>query len=295
MELQQLKYFQTVAQIEKIADAAAELFISAPALSTSIARLEKELGIKLFDRTGNRITLNPQGQILLKYTNRIFAELDNAKEELQQSLLPQEQHLSFISTNTLIWVNLIAAFTAEFSHYTLSSSKISISQLAENGMPAQHNFLLAYESEISPEYANQLDSIGLFRVTPMVMIHKDHHLSQKQELDIREIANERFFLPMPDASLYARLQQLFELHQLPFPKDNFCAHLYRQKMVSENQGISFLSMHPGHAPLPDVRYIPLADPFAPWNARLFWHKDRVLSPHELEFKAFAEAFYQDQH
>lgn len=295
MELQQLKYFKTVAQTEKISDAAGELFVSAPALSTSIARLEKELGTKLFDRTGNRITLNRQGQIFLKYVHRVFSELDNAQEELQQSLLPQEQHISFVSTNTLIWVNLIAAFTAESSHYTLSSSRISISQLAKSGMPVQHNFLLAYESEIAPEYADQLDSIGLFRVTPMVMIHKDHPLSRKQALDIREIANERFFLPMPDASLYARLQQLFELYQLPFPKDNYCAHLYRQKMVSENQGISFLSMHPGYAPLPDVRYIPLSDPFGPWDARLYWHKDRELSPHELEFKAFAEEFYRNQH
>ena len=45
MELQQLKYFKTVATIGKISDAAEALFISAPALSTSISRLEKELGI----------------------------------------------------------------------------------------------------------------------------------------------------------------------------------------------------------------------------------------------------------
>ena len=63
MELQQLKYFKSVAAIGKISDAAESLYISAPALSTSISRLEKELGTKLFDRTSNRITLNAQGQI----------------------------------------------------------------------------------------------------------------------------------------------------------------------------------------------------------------------------------------
>lgn len=63
MELMQLKYFKTVAEAGKISDAAQALFISAPALSTSIARLEKELGVALFDRTNNRIILNRQGQI----------------------------------------------------------------------------------------------------------------------------------------------------------------------------------------------------------------------------------------
>lgn len=295
MELQQLKYFRTVAQIEKISDAAAELFISAPALSTSIARLEKELGIKLFDRTGNRITLNPQGQILLKYTNRIFAELDNAKEELQQSLSPKDPHISLFSTNTLIWVNLIASFTAEFSSYTLSCSRVSVSRLEEAGIFAQHNFLLAYECEIPPAHAGELDSIYLFQATLTVMIHKDHPLAQKKELDIREVASERFFLPMPDASMYKRLQQLFQLHGLPFPRDNFCTHLIRQKMVSENQGISFLSMHPGYAPLPDVCYIPLVDPFEPWNARLYWRRDRALTDYDAVFRNFVEEFYRSQH
>ena len=42
MELLQLKYFKTVAEIEKISAAAEALYISAPALSTSISRLEKE-------------------------------------------------------------------------------------------------------------------------------------------------------------------------------------------------------------------------------------------------------------
>jgi len=73
MELQQLKYYQTVAHIGKISEAAEALFLSAPALSTSISRLEKELGMPLFDRTNNRIVLNAQGQIFLKYVNQVFA------------------------------------------------------------------------------------------------------------------------------------------------------------------------------------------------------------------------------
>ena len=57
MELQQLKYFKAVADIEKISQAAESLFVSAPALSTSISRLETELGVPLFDRANNRIRL----------------------------------------------------------------------------------------------------------------------------------------------------------------------------------------------------------------------------------------------
>ena len=164
MELLQLKYFKTVAEIGKISAAAEALYISAPALSTSISRLEKELGMKLFDRSSNRITLNAQGQIFLKHVNQIFANLESAKQELNQSLLHQGPHISLVSINTLMWVNLIASFTAEFSKYTLSCASISIPELTENGFSSQHNFLLAHECEIPPTYAEKLDSIFLFQI-----------------------------------------------------------------------------------------------------------------------------------
>lgn len=295
MELQQLKYFKTVAAIGKISDAAEALFISAPALSTSISRLEKELGTKLFDRTSNRITLNAQGKIFLKYVNQIFANLEGAKRELQQSMLHQGPHISLLSVKTLIWVNLIAAFTAEFSKYTLSCASTSIPHLAENGFQAQYDFLLAYECEIPPAYAEKLDSIFLFRATPAVMVHKDHPFSQKETLDVRELVNERLFLSMPGSSLHTRVQQLFELHNLPFLSDNCYSYMVRQKMVAENKGISFLSQHPGYSPHPNIRCIPLVDPFSPWDARLYWRKDRPFSDKDAVFRDFALQFYGDLH
>ncbi len=295
MELQQLKYFKTVAAIGKISDAAEALFISAPALSTSISRLEKELEMKLFDRTSNRIILNAQGRIFLKYVNQIFANLDNAKQELQQSMFHRGPHISLLSLNTLMWVNLIASFTAEFSQYTLSCASTSILHFSENGFSAQHNFLLAYECEIPPAYAEKLDSIFLFRATPTVMVHKNHPFSKKKTLDVRELVNERLFLSMPGSSLHSRVKQLFELHELPFPTDNFYTYMVRQKMVAENKGISFLSQHPGYNAHPNIRYIPLVDFFTPWNARIYWRKERPLSDEEAAFRDFTVQFYRDMH
>lgn len=62
MELLQLKYFQTVARLEHMTKAAEELHIAQPSLSKTIARLEKDLGVPLFDRQGRQITLNSFGK-----------------------------------------------------------------------------------------------------------------------------------------------------------------------------------------------------------------------------------------
>ncbi len=67
MELNQLHYFVAVAHCENITKAAKELFISQPALSRVILRLEQELGTPLFDRHGGRVTLNEHGKAFLRY------------------------------------------------------------------------------------------------------------------------------------------------------------------------------------------------------------------------------------
>lgn len=83
MKLSQLLYFKTVAETGKISLAAKKLFVTAPALSIAIANLEKELGVKLFDRGNNRIVLNEQGKAYLRHVNQILGDLNNAKEEIR--------------------------------------------------------------------------------------------------------------------------------------------------------------------------------------------------------------------
>ena len=296
MELQQLKYFKAVADIGKISEAAERLFVSAPALSTSISRLDKELGFPLFDRTNNRIMLNTQGQIFLKHINQIFASLESAKQELKQSLLPQGPHISILCVNTAMWVNLITAFLSEYPQYTLSNASISISLLAQHGLHSEHSFLLAYDSDLPDYLTEELDSIFLFQTYPVVAIHKDHPLAGESKLDIRMLAEEKLFLPLPDHSLYIRLEKLFALYDLPFPTDNIYSLMIRLKMVSENQGITFVSSSATQAiPSPNIRYIPLITPFPHWNAKLYWRKDRPLTEYESTLKNFCEHFYEALH
>lgn len=295
MELQQLKYFKTVAEIGKISEAAEALFISAPALSTSISRLEKELGFTLFDRTNNKILLNQQGQIFLHYVNQILSNLSAAKREIRQCLLHDNMHISITCTNTTMWVNLISAFTSEFPQFTLSTSSITLSSLQENGLSALHSFFLAADNEIPPEISHELDSVFLFESLPAVMLHREHPLANRSSLSISDIIDERMFLPLPNGPLYRRLAKLFDLHNLTVPINNSYSFMVRLEMVKKNTGITFFSMHPDYTPLPNACYLPLEDPFGPWKIRLFWKKEHTLTQEESLFKDFVERYFHSLH
>jgi len=63
MTLNQILYFQKVARLENYHQAAEELYISQPSLSRSMAVLESELGVALFEKKGRGVTLTKAGQL----------------------------------------------------------------------------------------------------------------------------------------------------------------------------------------------------------------------------------------
>lgn len=76
MTLQQLKYMITIAAKGKISEAAKELYITQPSLTSSVRELEKELNITLFHRTGKGITVTREGEEFLAYARQVVEQVD---------------------------------------------------------------------------------------------------------------------------------------------------------------------------------------------------------------------------
>lgn len=90
MEFRVLKYFLTVAREENISKAAKILFITQPTLSRQLAELEKELGVKLFERGKRKITLTEEGLIL----RRRAEEMIELERKVEREFHQCEENLS---------------------------------------------------------------------------------------------------------------------------------------------------------------------------------------------------------
>lgn len=84
LELNHLRYFREVARTENISRAAKSLYITQPALSVTIKRLESELGYDLFVRKGNKIKLTEAGECFLSYVNSVFSLLEEGVEKSRE-------------------------------------------------------------------------------------------------------------------------------------------------------------------------------------------------------------------
>lgn len=83
MELRQFTYVNMVAECGSFTKAAAKLFISQPALSNYINKVEEELGVKLFDRSANPLILTYAGEQYLWRAKRILSQIDDMDRELR--------------------------------------------------------------------------------------------------------------------------------------------------------------------------------------------------------------------
>ena len=80
MELRHLRYFAAVAEKLNFSRAAEALHVAQPAISQQIRLLEKELGVRLFDRVGGKVSLTQAGAALLPHALRILQAVETARQ-----------------------------------------------------------------------------------------------------------------------------------------------------------------------------------------------------------------------
>lgn len=85
MEINQLRYFLTVAEMGSFSKAAARCYVSQPALSTQVQKLENELGKLLFNRTRRKIVPTVAGRVLIGRARRALAQIEIAKREIRSA------------------------------------------------------------------------------------------------------------------------------------------------------------------------------------------------------------------
>ena len=111
MELRQFTYVDMVATCGSFTKAAAKLFISQPALSNYIGKIEEDLGVQLFDRSSTSLTLTYAGEQYLKHARVILGQMDEMDKKIRDITqnMKGKLRLGFPSERIIYMLPLILA------------------------------------------------------------------------------------------------------------------------------------------------------------------------------------------
>lgn len=191
MEWQQLEYFKRVAQMQHFTNAAESLFISQPALSRSILKLEKELGVPLFERQGRSVKLNRYGKMFLEKVNLALEIIEEGKQELKSVIHPITGNvsISFIYTlGTELVPELIRQYRMKYPNVTFQMFQNTANKLMEQLETTEVDLCLT----MNPDLHSDIHFTPLFSEELFVIVPKSHRLAQKKEIKLIEIAEEPF-------------------------------------------------------------------------------------------------------
>lgn len=185
MELRQLEYFMTICEEVHFTKASERLGISQPTLSHQIKALENEVGVPLFDRIGKKIGITQAGIILQEQCYKIFSNLENAREQIEElnklkkgtlviGVMPGE--LQQITSNVLI------KFHQKYPNIQIKI--LGLYDVMDRVMQNEVDFAI---SILTCSDEDRLEKIHLYHEDFYLVVPKSHILARKEKIDFEEV------------------------------------------------------------------------------------------------------------
>ncbi len=193
MDIKQVEYFISIVETGSFSLAAEELYVSQSSLSKQIIALEKELGIKLFDRSQRKIALTEAGKTFHKHALKIKENYRSLQAELGEykKATPSLR----VAAIPVIAQYGITSYVAQFQkayphiHFTIDE------RLASTALPAlsQHKYDLAFARDYNID-SDVLSSLPLMTDKLIVALSCEHPFSGRKSISLADLYNENFIM-----------------------------------------------------------------------------------------------------
>ncbi|GAA1891407.1 LysR family transcriptional regulator [Asanoa iriomotensis] len=190
-------YFIALAENLHFGRAAERLGIAQPQLSRAIIRLERRMGVRLFDRTSRRVRLTEAGDVFLRESRGALAAVDGAVRRTQQAAQPRRLVLAVRSgTGAGLLPRVLDAYRRGPDPVPVET--VFTPELAAAVRDGTADMALICDNEDF----DGLDSVALLDEDPVALLPLGHPLAGRDSVTVRELqAEEQFHDQCPPASL----------------------------------------------------------------------------------------------
>ena len=279
MTLLQLRYFQTLAHTLHYTRAAEQLHISQPSLSYAIGELEKELGVRLFEKDRRRVGMTVYGQQFLPYVERALGVLQEGEELLRNMAdnTPQVVRLGYFhSVSASLIPSVVDGFYRQeqcggIRFHFMEEPSYTVLSLLQAG---------ELDMGFSVHEADWAESADVLRQPLYLAVPAGHPLASRSSVSFADFAQEPQVMLERGSNLRAKMDRLFsQRDRIP----NIVFEVRECNAALQYVGLGFgVSVLP-QVPAMDsgkVAVLPIEDQDREFvrTVRFLYHKKHVMSP-----------------
>lgn len=193
--------FLAVAEHGSFTAAALALNISQPAVSQHVAKLEREVGATLLERSARRVALTPAGEVLLMHARRLLTGLDDARRELAAVARADSGRLRlsvFPSAAATFVPTVIARLLAAFPKVNVAMTELDPPGAVPRVLGGDADLAVVYDYPLVSGPPDPRLAFERIAVDPMaVAVPAGGVLAARPEIDIRDLATYSWIAPGP--------------------------------------------------------------------------------------------------
>ncbi|HEX2100621.1 MAG TPA: LysR family transcriptional regulator [Candidatus Synoicihabitans sp.] len=239
MELHQLRYVVAVAEAGNFTRAAQRAYVTQPSLSQQIAKLEEELGHKLFHRLGRRAVPTEAGLVFIERARQILLEVDNATKEMKDDpSLGRTITVGAVPTLApYLLPPLLDRVRTELPNLTINTREGFRAELVEEVVGGKLD--LAFVSLPLRDHRISIETI--FSEPLLLAVSTSHRLATQPDVTPGDLANETFVMMGNGSTLTRQIERFCGEYDF-VPRIGYrCAQVATLKsLVSLGLGVAIL-------------------------------------------------------
>ncbi len=194
MTIQQLKYVIAIAECGSISMAAQRMFVAQSSVSKSVAELEKEMGITIFNRNNKGVYLSEDGTKFLSYARQVIEQTELLEREFKSAPPPRRvfsvssQHYAFVVN---AFVELVKEYGEDKYEFTLRELKTA--EIIEDVRTSRSDigilFLSGFNREVIQHILSneEMEFVKLFTAKPHVFVSWKNPLALKKKVTLEDL------------------------------------------------------------------------------------------------------------
>ena len=214
--LKPLRAFCQVARLGSVSRAAEALYLSQPAVTLQLQALERELGVRLLERSGRRLTPTREGELLYDMARPLVEGLDGLAASFREQVrgLDAGELNVAAGSSTILYLlpGIVDAFRQRHADVRLSLHNVT----GASGLDLLRSDAVDLAVGSMLDVPADLTYAPVYRFEPMLIMPPDHPLASKRDLTLDDLSPYGLILPPKRLTTYRLVDLVFQQNRVPY-------------------------------------------------------------------------------